>query len=70
MITYTLVRKDHRDGRVSILLHLFWDKQPASTTTIATDHPVAAMKRFAEARVHLRRLGIADNNVHLWENAG
>ena len=70
MITYTLVRKDHRDGLVSILLHLYWKRQPVSVTTITTDRPVAAMKRLAEARVHLRRHRVADNNDQSWELAG
>ena len=69
MITYTLVRKDHPNGLVSILLHLFRDHSPASVTTIVTDRPGEAMKRFMEARVHLRRLGVADNNDASWSIA-
>ncbi len=70
MITYTLVRKDRRDGLVSIQLHLFRDRVPALVTTITTEPPGAAMKRFAEARVHLRRLGVRDNNDASWGYAG
>ena len=70
MITYTLVRKDHRDGLVSIQLHLFRDRVPASVTTITTEPPGPAMKRFAEARLHLKRLGVRDNNDSSWGYAG
>ena len=70
MITYTLVRKDLKDGQVSILLHLYWMHEPASVTTITTDRPGAAMKRFAEARVYLQRKGIADNNDQSWGLTG